>query len=380
MLILLFANCITPACLARRGNARYDSPAGRKKVLLLADYLAVLGHTVKIVSPSYAKVRDPAWSEDVLPGVTVYHAPTFALGGWAPARRNRASLYFKKHVYGLAGRADVLVIGYNFHREYADVLLYAAGSLGLKTLLEYEDGIFLDPEWQTPAGRALERQVYSAVKGALVVTPALAARIREVLPQPPPCLVLPGFPDLRLLCRQPLRPPPAAHRLLFSGHFGRDQGFGQLCQWIEHLPESMTLDITGRAGPVETAALREVLARHPRARFHGFLSPDEFEERLDAADACLLLHNPASPYARTQFPSKFFDYLSRNKRIVSSPDPRLDSLRHLPHLLIVENFPHGLVHLPERLHHAPVPHSAPVLALGEDYRRQLGDFLAALKS
>ncbi len=375
MHVLLFANCITPACQARRGNARYDSPAGRKKVLLLADYLSVLGHTVEIHSPSYSKRRDPAWTEPFLPGASICHAPSFAVAGWAPARQKRAANYFEGLVRAHAGRSDVLVIGYNFHREYAAALLCAARECRLKTVLEYEDGLYLDRDWQTPAGRALERSVYTAVNGAIVVTPALAARIREVAAHPPPCLIQPGLPDLRMLSLQPDRPPPEDRRLLFAGNFGRDQGFGQLCQWIEHLPDSMTLDITGRAGPVETQALQQVLAHHPRARFHGFLDQDTFEEKMDAADACLLLHNPASPYSHTQFPSKFFDYLSRNKRIVTAPDPRLDSFRHLPHLLVVDDFPHGLSRLPERLRRAPPPNDDAVLALGESLRHHLAEFL-----
>lgn len=378
MHILIFANCITPVCQARRGNARYDSPAGRKKVLLLADYLSVLGHTVEIHSPSYSKRRDAAWRETVLPKVTVCHAPTVALAGLAPRRRQFATAHFLSQVRAQAGRSDVLVVSYNFHHEYAAALLCAARECRLKTLLDYEDGIYLDPDWQTPAGRTLERDVYSAVNGCLVVGTALAARIREVTTNPPPCLLLPGLPDLRLLALQPPRLPPGEHRLLFAGNFGRDQGFGQLCQWIEHLPESMTIDITGRAGAVETQALEKVLAHRPRARFHGFLDHDAFEEKMEAADACVLLHNPASPYFHTQFPSKFFDYLSRNKRIVTAPDARLEPFRHLPHLITIDNFPHGLPHLPMRLRNAPPPSTHAVLALGESLRHQLGEFIAKI--
>ncbi|MGA2053428.1 MAG: hypothetical protein ABSH19_08965 [Opitutales bacterium] len=378
MHILIFANCITPACQARRGNARYDSPAGRKKVLLLADYLSVLGHTVEIHSPSYAKCRDSAWSEPVLPGVTVHHAPSVALAGWSPRRRQRVTAHFQSTVRAYANRPDVLVVSYNFHHEYAAALLCAARECRLKTLLEYEDGLYLDPEWQTPAGRALERDVYSAVRGCLVVGTALSERVREVAPNPPACLLLPGLPDLRLLALQPPRPPPGDIRLLFAGNFGREQGFGQLCQWIEHLPDCMTLDITGRAGAVETNALQEVLAHHPRARFHGFLDAAAFEDKLDDADACVLLHNPASPYFHTQFPSKFFDCLSRNKRIVTAPDIRLAPFHHLPHLIVVENFPHGLAHLPACLRSAPPLNPQAVLTLGESLRRQLGEFISKI--
>jgi hypothetical protein len=375
--VLLFANCITPACRQRRDNARYDAPTGRRKVLLLADYLTALGHQVEIISPSYAKKTDTEFVENIAPGVTVRHAPTRALLGIAPERQKRAANFNYRVVRSHARRGDVLVVSYNYHREYAAALLCAARECGLKTLLEYEDGLFLDKEWQTPEGRAFEKEVYEAASACLVVNAGLEARVREVTAKPPPCFVLPGLPDLRLLARTAAT-PPGARRLLFAGNFAREHGFAQLCAWAENLPQEMKLDITGQGGPKEIAALQALAAQRSNVRFHGFLPDKEFGKIFSAADACVLVHDAKSPYYRTQFPSKFFDSLSHNKRVASAPDARLAPFLTLPHLIIIEDFPRGLARLPEMLRAASPPDTRAVRALGEDLRRQLGDFLAKI--
>jgi len=375
--VLLFGNCITAACSARRDNARYDAPAGRKKVLLLAQYMAALGHTVEIVSPSYAKKRDDEWREEIRPGLTVRHAPTFAVAGVAPRRQQRAADYFCKMVQAHAGRPDVLVVSYNYHEEYAAALL-AAHAAGMKTLLELEDGLYLDDEWKSPARRALERSAYASASGCLVVNAGLAERVREVLGKAVPHLVVPGLPDLCQLGEPCEDEQPGDRRLLFAGNFGREQGFGQLRQWIEHLPDEMELDLTGSAGPEEVQELQQLISRRHNIRYHGFVTEGKLAELREAADACLLLHNPASPYHRTQFPSKFFDYLSANKRVVSAADARLELFRGLPHLFIVENFPAGLTALRERLQKTRPPSPDAILQLGESLRRNLGEFMKTI--
>jgi glycosyltransferase involved in cell wall biosynthesis len=378
MHVLLFANCITATCRQRRNNARYDSPAGRRKVLLLSTYLVQLGHTVEIVSPSYAKLTDAEFVENLAPGLTVRHAPTLAFWGIAPARQKRVAQYNARLVHTHRGHPDTLVISYNYHREYAAALLCAARECGLKTMLEYEDGLFLIPEWQHPAGLNFERSVYAATTAFLVVNRGLEARIQQVLGKSPPCLLLPGLPDLALLKSHMARPPPGHQRLLFTGNFGREQGFGQLCSWIEHLPAALELDICGRASDEEIRDLSRLVATRPNIRFQGFLPEEKISELMRQADACLLLNNQASPFFHTQFPSKFFDYLSHNKRVISVRDERLEPFKKLSQLVQVEDFPHGLKHLPELLRTAPPPDPLEVLALGEDLRRQLGDFLAKI--
>jgi hypothetical protein len=377
MHVLFFVNCVTAACRARRNNARYDDPAGRKTALLLADYLVALGHSVEIFSPSYAKMRDGAWSEEPAAGVRVWHAPTFALGRWAPLRQKQAAAHFRRRVRQHAGRKDVLVLGLNYHDEYAAAML-CAHACGLKTVIVYRDGIFLDPEWQTPRGLAHERAVYAAVDACLVANTGLSDRVQAVSGRTIPSLLQPALVDLRLLAQHRNDPAPGCQRILYTGNFGHEQGFAQLCQWIEHLPPELELDITGRGEKDEVVVLQKLLVNHSNARYHGFLADTAFEKIFSSADACLLLHNPDSPYFHTQFPSKFYDYLSRNKRIVTAPDTRLDSFRHLPHLIVVEDFPRGLASLPALLRRTPPPTAAGVLALAEELRQQLGDFLGRI--
>ena len=378
MHILLFGNCITAACRQRRNNARYDSPAGRRKVLLLSEYLVQLGHSVEIVSPSYAKLTDPEFVENVSPGVTVRHAPTRAFWGLALGRRERAAQYNSQIVRTRAERPDTLVITYNYHREFATALLCAARECGLKTVLEYEDGLFLQPDWQQPAALNFERSVYAATSVFLVVNRGLEARVQQVLGKSPPCLLLQGLPDLSLLKSHAARPPPGNQRLLFTGNFGRDQGFGQLCEWVEHLPDAMELDICGRGSDPEIRELGRLLATRKNIRFRGFLPEGKVQELKDQADACLLLNNRQSPLHHTQFPSKFFDYLSHNQRVISAPDERLDPFRKLSQLVCVEDFPRGLKKLPELLRAAPLPDPRDGLILGDDLRRQLGRFMEQL--
>ena len=53
------------------------------------------------------------------------------------------------------------------------------------------------------------------------------------------------------------------------------------------------------------------------------------------------------PYNQTNFPSKFFDYLSRNKFILTTHNSLLTPYRHLKNVVIINKFPYSIKQLHE---------------------------------
>ena len=136
-------------------------------------------------------------------------------------------------------------------------------------------------------------------------------------------------------------------RVVFSGNFSTGFGFQELLGYVDHLPDDILFDITGKASKNEENELKNHIAHRINMHYHGFVDDNKFSEIVEKADAFVLLNDPMSPYNQTNFPSKFFDYLSRNKFILTTPNSLLTPYRHLKNVVILDNFPYSIKQLHE---------------------------------
>ncbi len=346
MHIVLLAQCITEACVSARDNRRYLSAAGRKKVLNLAAYLNALGHEVSILSNSYAKGSYSLMVEKIDERLTVFHAPTWAVGRFTPFRRVLATLFTLRWLIRQRMQID-LAITYNYHLEYALPALWARRRHALPFVLDYEDGLYLVRHYQRPIYRWIERAVYRACSAVIVVNPGLRTHMLACGIDKPTAVIHGYFNDASVAG---LSASPGTQReVLFAGNFSRGFGFDELQRYIEHCPEGWLLNVCGRAGPAETESIRRLCEGHERVNFLGFVSDDILDGLRTRAMAVILLNDEASDFNQTNFPSKLFDYLSAGKIIVCTANPLLADYAGLSCMVQMGSIEGEFAQLSERL-------------------------------
>lgn len=346
MHIVLLAQCITEECAARRDNRRFLSAAGRKKVLNLAAYLGALGHQVSILSNSYAKASHPTLVEELAPGITVHHAPTWAVGGLTPWRRVLATLFNLRWLRRRHGEVD-LAITYNYHLEFALPALWARRFLGLPFVLDFEDGLYLVRHYRRPLYRWIEQAVYRSCAGVVAVNPGLQDHMRR-MGHDKPTAVIHGLFNAAL----PVAPTPAPgthQELLFAGNYSRGFGFEELLRYVAACPVGWVLNICGRGGASETQALRSLCEGHERARFLGFVPDQRLADLQQRAMAMLVLNDAGSAFNLTNFPSKLFDLLSAGKLVLSTRNPLLADYADLRCIVLLDDIDQDLPDIARRL-------------------------------
>lgn len=345
--IALLAQCITEACAAQRDNREYLSAAGRKKCVNLAAYLRALGCRVDILSNSYAKGNHRASTEALADGISVHHVPTLALPGRHTIfKRTLAGLYNARWLWRQRHEVDLIVI-YNYHAEFALPALFAQWLLGIAFVLDHEDGLHLVRRYRSAFYRALERAVYRRCSGAIRVNPHLADRMLQLGVDKPGIVVHSCFNGASV---QHIEASPGTHdELLYAGTYSKGFGFGELLQYIRHMPPGYLLNICGRAGPAEQAQIEAACAGRPNVRLLGFVPDAELEALKRRARAVIVLNDVESEFNRTNFPSKLYDYLSAGKIIVTTANPLLSDYAGLSCMLQLQSIEHELPHLAERL-------------------------------
>jgi len=340
--IVLLAQCITEDCVEKRNNSAYLSIAGRKKCLNLAAYLATLGHSVTILSNSYAKGNFLACSEQHGPGITIRHAPTLSLFGRRTVfKRTIASAFNTWELLKRRGSTDLVVI-YNYHAEFAIPALVAAKFAGIPFLLDYEDGLYLDRHYRSAFYRAIEQATYGACSGIIYVNPKLAERVGRFKDMTPHAVIHSYFNRADTLGIQ--ASPGTHNEVLFAGNFSYGFGFEELKQYVTCLPPDYTFSICGRAGRSETKEIEALCAMHPGTRLLGFVPRQALEDLMHRAKAVILLNDVQSPFNDTNFPSKLYDYLSNGKIIICTRNPLLQGYATMKCILqidsIAKDFPH----------------------------------------
>jgi hypothetical protein len=95
---------------------------------------------------------------------------------------------------------------------------------------------------------------------------------------------------------------------------------------------------------------------------------------MEKADAFVLLNDPSSPYNQTNFPSKFFDYLSRNRFVLTTPNHLLTPYLHLKNVVFINNFPDSVGQL-HQMTADRVTDYREILQMEQDTVRRLNAFL-----
>ncbi|HIJ40752.1 MAG TPA: glycosyltransferase [Deltaproteobacteria bacterium] len=379
MNILIFTSLITDACLERRDNREYISFAGRKKIRLLCRSLESLGHTVDVCSTSYAKSINKTFVEKISRKVRIIHAPSIGFFGRMSFLKRPVGLAFNLYWICRHFRKYDLVVFYNYHKEYFLPALLGKKWFGLPILMDYEDGLFLDKGYQSSLYRYIEKTAYRETEGFFLVNGSLRERLRIYGQDHKPSLVVNGFLDTELLESNREWKPGAMKELAFTGNFSGSFGFEELLQYVQYLPENFRLTITGQADPEEEKALIDATKGRSNVCFMGRMDSARFEQVFEKIEICILLNSAASGWNKTNFPSKLFDYLSRNRFVLSTCNPVLKPYYGLSNFVLLEDFPGGLEKL-EQVMKKRAPNPRELFSLHAETLKSLELFIEKLVS
>lgn len=348
--VFVLAQCITEACVARRGNNAYLSAAGRRKVLNLCFGLSAHGHDVTILSSSFAKGNHYSWKENVAAGIRVHHTPTIGLlGRHSVLKRTVTAMFNCIEILKYRHSIDLIII-YNYHAEFSIPALIARKALGLPFVLDYEDGLFLDKSYSGTMFSLLERAVYKNCAGFILVNPDLRKRIDKIGRGQASLITSIVHSYFNIGAIDTLEASPGTHReLLFSGNFSYGFGFDELKRYVACLPPTYSLNICGRAGVAETQEIQLWCGRHPRAKFLGFVSESALDELMRRARAVILLNEVTSDFNRSNFPSKLYDYFSRGKIVISTRNPLLRRYDSMHAMLVLDSIERDMPNLDQLL-------------------------------
>lgn len=377
MNLLFFGNCITERCLQLRKNQNYLSVSGRKKVLALSKTLADLGHRVDLCSVSYSKQTHSAFVEELSEKIRLIHAPTLGFMGKLSFFKRTVGTIFNVLWLVSHFRNYDAVIFWNYHLEFSLPALLGQWAFGMKAIMDYEDGLFLDKGYQGALYRFWEKTVYRNTSGFILVNEQLQHRIKGHVSADKPTVTVHGYVAGDLLNRYKNLDTGAVKRILFSGNFSSGFGFRELLGYVDGLPDDIQFDITGKASKKEVDELKQHIGQRKNVHYHGFVDDRPFAEIVEKADAFVLLNDAASPYNQTNFPSKFFDYLSRNKFVLTTQNPLLAQYRHLENVVMIRDFPAGIRQLREMLENRRTDWRQ-VRKLERDTARKLNEFLDSI--
>lgn len=345
MNILIFGHCITEECLNHRKNYEYLIVSARKKLILMSEILSESRHMVDICSVSYSKYINFIFIEQISRNIRIIHLPTIGFRGKLSFFKRTVGSVFNMLWLICHFRYYDVIIFYNYHIEFSLPALIGKFLFKIKIIMDYEDGLFLDKGYQGFFYFLWEKIVYRYADGFILINDGLKSRIGDYLTKKI-SVTIHGLIDSDLLEKNSTSKKGPVKKIVFSGNFSKGFGFQELLQYTDYLSDEVMFQITGKASSQEEDELQCHINNRPNIYFHGFLEDEEFTQIIEKADAFILLNEVTSPYNQTNFPSKFFSYLSYNKFVITSANPLLTPYLYLKNVILIKNFPHDI----EQLH------------------------------
>lgn len=299
---------------ATRHNRTYNSPAGLNKMQGIVAALGAAGYPVTVVSPvlfGQLTFRLFRSSRERLGNSEVIYPMAFdvpVLGILCTIFSTFAALAGLKRSGGLDR-----IIFYNFVLPTAVPAYLARIFLGIPIVVEYEDGLFVDPDipWtKRVISLFLENVGRFLVSGGILVSTGLATRLRTSN-----VCVCRGFFKPVTLANEYVGP---VKTIIFSGRYDLSRGIDIFLEAISRLQGKARVVVTGY-GPLDQW-VRERIAGITNVQVikHDFLELEEYRKVLGAADIMVNPQRCETAFGHVCFPSKLYEFMSTGKVVVSS--------------------------------------------------------------
>jgi hypothetical protein len=235
------------------------------------------------------------------------------------------------------------VVFYNLQLPTTVPAMAARTVFGVAAVLEYEDGMFVDPETAKPVrlfSEWLFRLFADRIDGAVCASGPLADRLPTTN-----TVVFRGFPSVGMPDELP-KPsedggPPV---VMFAGRFDDVRGidtFLDAIPKVEERTDEVRFWVSGYGDDERCEQVAERVSTFTRATYFGTLPWEEYRQRIVSATVLVNLQDPALPISQYTFPSKLLDFMSAGRLIVSTDVGDIGSVFE-DELIIVDDDPEAI--------------------------------------
>ncbi|MFD0671316.1 glycosyltransferase [Cohnella sp. GCM10027633] len=315
MNVLYLNNYMLADAIERRGNESTFSQAANNKIDQVKAAIETNGHRVRMLSSGLTNNRSFRWHRGFRSELNqdLHYAGIFDLP-LLNIITSIASMCYRVFKLHRASKIDYLIF-WNYKPEVAVVAYLCKLLLGIKIILDYEDGYFAMPgmKGKRKVINKIESFVKNKIDGAILVSPDLVPRV-----EPKPFYVFRGLANPAMLDHSLAAKRDKAKGddivLMYSGGLDHERGIDVLVEALKYTRESFSLVITGR-GPLAKILNADA---DPRIRYLGYLDYESAKRHMREADILINTQRETIDFAFASFPSKIFDYLATDRLIVSS--------------------------------------------------------------
>jgi glycosyltransferase involved in cell wall biosynthesis len=327
MKILYIAPFVTDKVLLENGASNTSVLAGSKKVNMISNELAKLGHEVMILSSYMSSKRLFRWrksEEELLSGsVRVFYPstsmlrPLGSLLNWA-----RSAAIIRGLISKFRPDAAIVYNSHVFEALCTKHLLQQIGSLPI--LLEIEDLPHARKRGWINIKPRLDQLCWDSMLAKATAFTAVNQPIFDRLPPDKPRFLLPGIIEPLLAEEAQSRRTPFSIHTKILGYFGAlgvEKGVAVLLRLVPQLPEDWRVVVTG-AGALSEQLLA-LSQRYPeRLRFLGRVEDHELRRLLCECDCTLIPKERIVNPGEGVFPFKTFEYIVSGGHVIGCNLPQ----------------------------------------------------------
>ncbi|NEW07153.1 glycosyltransferase family 4 protein [Paenibacillus sp. SYP-B3998] len=311
MNIVYLCNYMLDDVLALRKNQNTYAQAANNKINQIRTSLELNGHEVSILSNALMNNRSFKWFKGFNSKLdkNLFYISIFDF----PLLNTLSSILFMCfRIFRMHRKKKIdYILFWNYKPEVALVAYICKWMLGIRIIVDYEDGYFTLQH----IGRKrhifnfVEKVVSKYVDGAILISEQLISRINDK-----PYVILNGLTNQKVLNYKGERKKSDVITLMYAGGLDYERGIDVLIQALTYTNQPFILKVSGK-GPLSDMFEKE---KDPRIQFLGFLDYEESIKQMYESDILINPQREKIEFAQASFPSKIFDYIATNSLIISS--------------------------------------------------------------
>ena len=315
--------------ITRLRGIPFRNAAGSNRIFRLAKALFLNGREIEIISPATSLRSKPVSKQacleqhEELDGIKVYYARVHHL----PFLNLIFSVFsIIKRIKRYKGQLEAVII-YNFSIEFVIITSYIKLFTNIKIINNVED-IYL-PKWsdwkRSSEVNALQQLIFFfCMKAVGYQSNGFIVPTKKFLPYLP---IKGKIISLTTGCCEIYQGASFDHsksiKLLYSGKVDSEFGIQMLINSLDSLDsttaEKMQVNICGSGS--KASWLRDQLENNQKLAFVnylGFVTDEDYSNLLENTDICLSLQNPTGRHESYKTPSKFYEFYSYGKCVITS--------------------------------------------------------------
>jgi glycosyltransferase involved in cell wall biosynthesis len=345
-MILYIGNFYTSEIVYDRGIP-FNNAAGSNRILNIARAIYRNGIDVEIISPGISTFSKPKSFETCkakhirLSGISIYFAATIAIPF---LNRLFATFSIIKRILYLNNlyKVDKIIV-YNFDIEVLLVSLIIRFFSKIKIIHNVEDvSIPNISDFKKDVEASAIQQIFFFFTMNIVAKLSMGYIVPtkvfiKYLPKKGEIIVASGCQEINEFL--PTR--NSKMKFLFSGKLEREHGveilYAMLAELGAPIFDRIEIVVSGEGSKSSWLKSKLMSLNNPAIRFLGFVDRQVYLDELKSVDVCFVLQNPLGRFRELKTPSKFFEYYTSGKFVITT---NVGDFEDLPKesFLILDNY------------------------------------------